>query len=74
MAVDRLPVVGDRSRIFPDQIGLDLLHGLGARSRAAFRERLAQAGDAGVSMHFHKEPARFDKKRLEFRDLDLVLR
>jgi len=44
----------DLSRIFADQVRLDLLHRLGARQSSAFEDRLTQTDDAGVGVHLQE--------------------
>ena len=62
----------DRARIFADEIGRQFLDGGRDRLRAAFDDRFAQPGDAGVGVNLQEQPARLDEKGFDFGDLEFV--
>src|SRR5439155_49033 len=51
---------------------LNLSDRLGTSERAAFRNWFSEAQNAGIGLHFKKQPARFDQKGLELGDLQIV--
>ena len=66
--VDRLPMMHDPRRILADQRRLDLGDGLGHGQGPALQDRLTQADQAFIGVHFEKEPAGLDKNRFKSGD------
>ena len=65
MAIDRLPVMSDITRILADEIWLHLPDRLGTGSGSPLSHRLPKPDHSRISMNLEKEPARLDQKSLK---------
>ena len=70
--IHRLPMMRDGARVFADEVGREFLDGRGDGLRAAFDDRFAQPGDAGVGVDFQEQPARLDENGFDLGDLEFV--
>jgi hypothetical protein len=73
MTINGLPVMNNFSRVFTNKVRLNLPDGCSDGSGPTFQERFSQSDDSGVSVNLQKDPARFDQKRFQLRDPDLLL-
>jgi hypothetical protein len=72
MPIHRLPMMRDRTRVFAHEVGREFFNGRGDGLRAAFNDRFAQPGDAGVGVNLQEQPARLDENGFDFGDLEFV--